>query len=332
MFNNTTNIFIDTLASLQKLDDLERLVNPNSEFFQSYRNSLAEVTLQDNERQQERTKEQPVERGSRASNFTNENFAIRKLPSLEHLSMVNAVKWDKPVTNSGKDVDAVSITDPTEFPESNRPSLSLFGFTKLDTIAPPVKLLNSTIKDIIAPDIRLRTKKNPTASPTASKCTCSNSRCLKLYCACFAAGEVCGPQCQCKSCFNNKVSDDIRQKMIEETLQKNPNAFTSKYKRHAKKNEVVHVYGCHCTKTGCIKEYCECFKIGTGCSQLCKCVNCQNKKLELQTDEVKDYFVKTIRKRRKTKFYEQQFGNNKQRSMASGTNLDLNADINAHKK
>ncbi len=37
-------------------------------------------------------------------------------------------------------------------------------------------------------------------------------------------------------------------------------------------------------------------------------MNCQNKKIELQNEEVKDYYVKAIRKRRKTKFYEEQFG------------------------
>jgi len=144
-----------------------------------------------------------------------------------------------------------------------------------------------------------------------NKCTCTNSKCLRLYCACFANGTLCGPECQCHGCHNNDSTNELRDKIIQETLQKNPNAFKSKYKKHAAKDAILHVRGCNCSKTGCIKEYCECFKIGAGCSKLCRCVNCKNSKVDLNTDEVKDYYVKVIRKRNKTKFFEKHFGNPK---------------------
>jgi hypothetical protein len=39
------------------------------------------------------------------------------------------------------------------------------------------------------------------------QCNCKNSRCLKLYCECFASGQYCEPGvCNCTNCFNNRVS------------------------------------------------------------------------------------------------------------------------------
>jgi hypothetical protein len=33
-------------------------------------------------------------------------------------------------------------------------------------------------------------------------CLCAKSKCLKLYCACFAKGVYCGEACKCQSCHN----------------------------------------------------------------------------------------------------------------------------------
>ena len=34
------------------------------------------------------------------------------------------------------------------------------------------------------------------------KCNCKKSKCLKLYCDCFANGGFCGPSCSCVNCAN----------------------------------------------------------------------------------------------------------------------------------
>jgi hypothetical protein len=44
-----------------------------------------------------------------------------------------------------------------------------------------------------------------------------NSRCLKLYCECFASGRYCFA-CNCQGCHNNPENDDKRKVAIQATL------------------------------------------------------------------------------------------------------------------
>lgn len=46
---------------------------------------------------------------------------------------------------------------------------------------------------------------------TRKACNCRNSKCLKLYCECFASGVYCIPgHCNCNPCQNNIMSEDVR--------------------------------------------------------------------------------------------------------------------------
>ena len=50
----------------------------------------------------------------------------------------------------------------------------------------------------------------PLLSQTRRCCNCKQSRCLKLYCECYAAGVYCNQTCNCVDCWNNpkyEVSD-----------------------------------------------------------------------------------------------------------------------------
>ena len=59
------------------------------------------------------------------------------------------------------------------------------------------------------------------------RCNCKNSKCLKLYCECFASGKHCDG-CNCAGCENDVEHASERQAAIEQTLERNPNAFRPK--------------------------------------------------------------------------------------------------------
>ena len=125
-------------------------------------------------------------------------------------------------------------------------------------------------------------------------CNCTKSQCLKLYCECFANGEFCN-NCNCNNCFNNLAHEESRQRAIKQCLERNPNAFRPKVQliwQHfvavvecyfkfqiGKLNndgERKHNKGCNCKRSGCLKNYCECYEAKIACTKNCRCIGCKN--------------------------------------------------------
>jgi len=107
-----------------------------------------------------------------------------------------------------------------------------------------------------------------------NRCRCDRSGCLKRYCVCFAAGNVCADDCKCKDCHNDERTEERKQRRalaMQDMEKKKANAFTPRIG-----TDKVHTSGCNCKKSGCRKRYCECFQAGVRCTEKCKCCECHN--------------------------------------------------------
>jgi hypothetical protein len=61
-------------------------------------------------------------------------------------------------------------------------------------------------------------------------CTCKKSKCLKLYCQCFAASALCDKEkCKCETCKNDITRGTEIKRARSNVLYRNPKAFEGKF-------------------------------------------------------------------------------------------------------
>ena len=105
-------------------------------------------------------------------------------------------------------------------------------------------------------------------------CRCRSSKCIKMYCDCFAANRYCTAACVCSGCENVTTNEASLKRTRASIQRRNPNAFQNKVeRRHGTRR---HAQGCRCTRSMCLKRYCECFKAGIQCTSACSCHDCRN--------------------------------------------------------
>eukprot|EP00826_Nyctotherus_ovalis_P019143 TRINITY_DN1584_c0_g5_i3.p1 TRINITY_DN1584_c0_g5~~TRINITY_DN1584_c0_g5_i3.p1 ORF type:complete len:246 (+),score=60.54 TRINITY_DN1584_c0_g5_i3:174-911(+) len=61
-------------------------------------------------------------------------------------------------------------------------------------------------------------------------CNCKKSHCLKLYCECFTNKLYC-QGCNCTNCLNTPDNNEVREKAMQTTLERNPAAFNPRIAR-----------------------------------------------------------------------------------------------------
>ena len=112
--------------------------------------------------------------------------------------------------------------------------------------------------------------KAPVESVGKKTCNCKKSQCLKLYCECFAAGTYC-QGCTCVNCHNTSFNTLEVAEAKDSVSSKNPVAFKKRM------DGTLDEASCNCSRSNCLKKYCECFKSGIRCGDLCTCTGCKNK-------------------------------------------------------
>ena len=122
-------------------------------------------------------------------------------------------------------------------------------------------------------------------------CTCKKTKCIKKYCECFSSGVFCF-NCKCDNCENvgffvddNNNNNVINNHIITDNNNINDNEINEN-KNNKQNNESNYdnketnskkLIICTCSKSGCNKNYCECFKAKVKCNNKCRCIKCLNK-------------------------------------------------------
>nr|CAB3452084.1 unnamed protein product [Digitaria exilis] len=80
----------------------------------------------------------------------------------------------------------------------------------------------------VSPQKKRRKTDNGDDGEACKRCSCKKSKCLKLYCECFAAGVYCSEPCSCQGCLNKPIHEEIVLSTRKQIEFRNPLAFAPK--------------------------------------------------------------------------------------------------------
>ncbi|KHG19476.1 hypothetical protein F383_23962 [Gossypium arboreum] len=98
---------------------------------------------------------------------------------------------------------------------------------------------------------------NSTDGDGCKRCNCKKTKCLKLYCDCFAAGIYCAEPCSCQGCFNRPEYEETVLETRKQIESRNPLAFAPKIVQP-------------------VTEFPLSNRANVGCSIGCRCEGCKN--------------------------------------------------------
>lgn len=122
-------------------------------------------------------------------------------------------------------------------------------------------------------------------------CTCKKTRCVKKYCECYSNKIFCY-NCKCENCENkpNFINDNIKDNNTINKKETEEEINEDKYNNSTNNKQISETINddindnnskkliiCTCSKSGCNKNYCECFKAKVKCNNKCRCIKCLNK-------------------------------------------------------